>query len=78
MLFLFGHEPMSPTLMDAFALIDLDVTSPLNHADLQVVPHHKILKLHQYDVGGWRVYVNAHNKEKCSVRDREHTAFLMM
>jgi hypothetical protein len=32
--FLFGHGPMLPTLLDVYALTNLDVTSPMNPTDL--------------------------------------------
>jgi hypothetical protein len=46
------HGSLSPTPIDFFALTDLDVTSSANSSDLQILPHHRILTPHQYDING--------------------------
>jgi hypothetical protein len=74
--FVFGHGLMTLTLLDAFLLTDLDVTSSTNPGDIQIVPHHKILSSHQLSVNSLRTFLAEHKKIGL-VNDREHTAFLM-
>jgi hypothetical protein len=70
---MFGHGPMFPTLLDAFTLINLDITSSMNPWDFQVMSHHKIISPHKYDIGSLKDYLGDHNKIKGPVNDREHT-----
>ena len=65
---------MTPTLLDVFMLIDLNVTSSVHLPDLDLVPSHKF---ESKIVGGWKGFIQKY-KGKGSVTDREHVAFLMM
>jgi hypothetical protein len=75
--FMFGHGPMSPTLLDVFILTNLDVISSTNPNKLQIILHHKNLVFHQHVMSCWRAFVNDHNKRRGPVGDRKHTTFLM-
>jgi hypothetical protein len=73
--FLFGHEPMAPTLADVLLLTGLNVSS-LNtlFSYRDVKPSHP---LKTKNVGGWAGCISEHMKDG-TVSDREHVAFLNM
>jgi hypothetical protein len=72
--FLFGHSPMSPTLMDVVMITGLDIASPSPSAySLSEVPFSLSFKL---KCTNWGAYLNQHVKTKGPVIEREHTTFL--
>jgi hypothetical protein len=72
--FLFGHSPMTPTLMDVVMITDLDITSPSPPAySLLEVPFRLSSKS---ECTNWGAYLNQHVKTKGPMTEREHTAFL--
>ena len=72
--FLFGHGPMTPTLLDVTMITGLDITSPSPSAfQLPKAPFKLSSKA---DCTNWGVYLRTHMKEKGPVTEREHTAFL--
>jgi hypothetical protein len=72
--FLFGHGPMTPTLMDVMMLAGLDIASPSPSAfKLPEVPFKLSSKT---ECTNWGDYLNQHIKTKGLVTEKEHTAFL--
>jgi hypothetical protein len=72
--FLFGHSPMTPTLMDVVMITSLDIASPSPSAyNLPQVPFRLSCKS---ECTNWGAYLNQHVKTKGPVIEREHTAFL--
>jgi hypothetical protein len=72
--FLFGHSPMTPTLMDVVMINGLDIASPNPSAySLPEVPFRLSSKS---ECTNWGAYLNQHAKTKGSVTKREHMAFL--
>jgi hypothetical protein len=72
--FLFGHGPMTPTLMDVVMLTGLDIASPSPSAfKLPEVPFKLSSKT---ECTNWGAYLNQHIKTKGPVTEKEHTAFL--
>ena len=50
--FIFGHGPMTPTLLDVILLTDLNVTASLHLPDLDLVPSHRF---ETKNVGGEKI-----------------------
>jgi hypothetical protein len=72
--FLFGHGPMTPTLLDVVMITGLDITSPSPSAyRLSEVPYKLSSKT---ECTNWGAYLNQHVKTKGLVTEKEHTAFL--
>jgi hypothetical protein len=72
--FLFGHSPMTPTLMDVVMITGLDVASLSPSAySLPEVPFSLSSKL---ECTNWGAYLNQHVKTKGPVTEGEHAAFL--
>jgi hypothetical protein len=72
--FLFGHSPMTPTLMDVVMITSLDIASPSPSAyNLPEVPFRLSSKSECTNRG---VYLSQHVKTKGHVTERKHTAFL--
>ena len=72
--FLFGHGPMTPTLLDVMMLTGLNITAPdrsFNFLD------QASFKIKTRTIGGWSGYVTE-NMKIGSMTVREHTAFLNM
>ena len=72
--FLFGHSPMTPTLLDVMMLTGLNITASdrsFNFLD------QASFKIKTRTIGGWSGYVTK-NMKIGSVSVREHTAFLNM
>ena len=72
--FLFGHGPMTPTLVDVVLLTGLDISSPDTPFRLLTATSHR---LDTRGIGGWKGFIRC-NKRAGSVENREYTAFLMM
>ena len=71
---LFGHGPMSPTLLDIMMLTGLNISA----SDKPFYFSEKAsFKIETRSIGGWKGYV-ARNMKTGSVSVREHTAFLNM
>jgi hypothetical protein len=72
--FLFGHSPMTPTLMDVVMITGLDIASPNSSAySLPEVPFRLSSKS---ECTNWGTYLNQHVKTKGPMTEREHMAFL--
>jgi hypothetical protein len=72
--FLFGHSPMTPTLMDVVMITGLDIASPNPSAyNLPEVPFRLSYKS---ECTNWGAYLSQHVKTKGPVTEREHMAFL--
>jgi hypothetical protein len=72
--FLFGHGPMTPTLLDVMMITGLDISSSCPSAYmLSVVPFKLSSKA---ECTNWSAYLNQHLKTKGPVTEKEHTAFL--
>ena len=72
--FLFGHGPMTPTLLDVMMLTDLNIST----SDKPFYFSEKAsFKIKTRSIGGWKGYV-ARNVKTGSVSIREHAAFLNM
>jgi hypothetical protein len=72
--FLFGHSPMTPTLMDVVMITVLDIVSPSPSTyNLHEVPFKLSSKS---ECTNWGAYLSQHVKTKGPVTEREHTAFL--
>jgi hypothetical protein len=72
--FLFGHSPMTPTLMDVVMITGLDIASPSPSAyNLPDVPFRLSSKS---ECTNWGAYLSQHVKTKGPMTEREHMAFL--
>jgi hypothetical protein len=72
--FLFGHSPMTPTLMDVVMITDLDIASSSPSAyRLPGVPFRISSKS---ECTNWGAYLNQHVKTKGLMTEKEHTTFL--
>jgi hypothetical protein len=72
--FLFGHELMTPTLLDVVMITSLDISSPCPFAfRLSEVPFKFSFKT---ECTNWGAYLNQHIKTKGPMTEKEHTAFL--
>jgi hypothetical protein len=72
--FLFGHSPMTPTLMDVVMITGLDIASPSPSTyNLPEVPFRLSSKSESMN---WGAYLSQHVKTKGPMTEREHTAFL--
>jgi len=72
--FLFGHGPMTPTLLDVMMLIGLSIIAPDRSFDFL---DKTSFKIETRTIGGWKEYITK-NMRTGSVSLREHTAFLNM
>jgi hypothetical protein len=72
--FLFGHGPMTPTLLDVVMITGLNISSSCPSAyRLSEVP----FKLSsRTECRNWGAYLNQHLKTKGPMTEKEHTAFL--
>ncbi|KAK1660948.1 hypothetical protein QYE76_049107 [Lolium multiflorum] len=72
--FMFGHGPMTPTLLDVAMITGLDIASPSPSAfKLPKVPFTLSSKT---ECTSWGAYLKRYMKTKGPVTEREHTAFL--
>jgi hypothetical protein len=72
--FLFGHGPMTPTLMDVMMITGLEIASPSPSTfRLPEVPFKLSSKI---ECTNWDAYLNQHIKTKGPVIEKEHTTFL--
>jgi len=72
--FLFGHGPMTPTLLDVTMITGLDIGSPDPAAHRMVEVTFKLSS--KTDCTNWSTYMNQHMKTKGPVGKKEHTSFL--
>jgi hypothetical protein len=72
--FLFGHSPMTPTLMDVVMITGLDIASPSPSA--YSLPEVPFRLSSNSECTNWGAYLNQHVKTKGHVTEREHMAFL--
>jgi hypothetical protein len=72
--FLFGHGPMTPTLLDVVMITGLNISSSCPSAyRLSEVPFKLSSKT---ECTNWGAYLNQHLKTKGPVTEKEHTTFL--
>ena len=72
--FMFGHGPMTPTLLDVVMITGLDVTSPSPSAFM--LPRVPFKLSSKTECTNWGAYLRRHMKNKGPVTEKEHTAFL--
>jgi hypothetical protein len=72
--FLFGHSPMTPTLMDVVMITGLDIASPSPSA--YNLPEVRFRLSSKLECTNWGAYLNQYVKTKGPVTEREHTTFL--
>jgi hypothetical protein len=72
--FLFGHGPMTPTLIDVVMITGLDISSSSPSAyRMPEVPYRLSSKT---ECTNWGAYLNQYIKTKGLITEKEHTAFL--
>ena len=69
--FLFGHGPMTPTLLDVTMITGLDIGSPDPAAHRMVEVPFKLSS--KIDCTNWSTYMNQHMKTKGPVNKKEHS-----
>ena len=74
--FIFGHGPMTPTLMDVVMITGLDISSSSPSAFVLTEAPFKLSS--KTECTNWGSYMRQHAKTKGTVSEREHTAFLNM
>ena len=74
--FIFGHGPMTITLVDIYMLTDLRITGSIQPYDFLSAGSKKVAKISDYT--GWASYILNHIGDGSTVDDREHVAFLNM
>jgi len=72
--FMFGHGPMTPTLMDVVMILGLDIHSTCPSPFTLGECSYKIVD--KDAARNWSLYIEYHQKSKGTVDHREHTAFL--
>lgn len=72
--FIFGHGPMTPSLMDVFKLTNLNITEETSPSFLWVPFTHEI---DPKKTGGWKKFIEIF-RENGPISNREYTAFLLM
>ena len=70
--FMFGHGPVTPTLLDVMMLTGLNIHTPDRPFRLL---EKASFKIETKSIGGWKGYISK-NMKTGSVSAREHTAFL--
>jgi hypothetical protein len=74
--FLFGHGPMTPTLLDVVMITGINITSPSPCAfNLSDAPCKLSSKI---ECTNWRSYMRQHSKTKRTITEKEHTTFMNM
>ena len=71
--FLFGHRPLTPTMLDVIMITSLDIGSPNPAAHRMVEVPFKLSS--KADCTNWSTYMNQHMKIKGPVTKKEYTAF---
>jgi hypothetical protein len=71
--FLFGHSPMTPTLMDVVMITGLDIASPSPSA--YSLPEVLFRLSSKSKCTNWGAYLNQHVKTNGPMTEREHMAF---
>ncbi|KAK1643502.1 hypothetical protein QYE76_061307 [Lolium multiflorum] len=72
--FMFGHGPMTPTLLDVAMITGLDIASPCPSAFM--LPKVPFTLSSKTECTSWGAYLRRYMKTKGPVTEREHTAFL--
>ena len=72
--FLFGHGPMTPTLLDVLMLTGPTISAPDRSFDFL---DKASFKIETRTIGGWKGYISK-NMKTGSISIREHTTFLNM
>jgi hypothetical protein len=72
--FLFGHGPMTPSLMDVIMLTGLDISSSDKCMAFEGRSEHKI----DCSKMGWGRYIELYAKSRGPIDAKEHYAFLLM
>jgi hypothetical protein len=71
---MFGHGPMTPTLLDVAMITGLDISSPSPSAFM--LPKVPFKLSSKEECTNWGAYLRRHMKTKGPVTEKEHTAFL--
>ena len=74
--FVFGHGPMTITLVDIYKLTGLRITGSMQPYDFLSAGSKKLAKIS--DCTGWASYILNHIGDGSIVDEREHVAFLNM
>jgi hypothetical protein len=74
--FVFGHGPMTITLVDVYMLTGLRITGSMQPYDFLSAGSKKLAKILDYI--GWVRYILNHIGDESSVSEREYVAFLNM
>ena len=74
--FVFGHGPMTITLVDVYMLIGLRITRPMQPYEYLSAGSKKLAKIS--DCSGWASYILNHIGDRSTVSEREYVAFLNM
>jgi len=74
--FVFGHGPMTITLVDVYMLTGLRIIGPMQPYELLGARSKKLTKIS--DCTGWASYIQNHIGNESTVSEREHVAFLNM
>ena len=74
--FVFGHGPINITLADVYMLTDLRITGLMQPYDFLSAGSKKLAKI--LDRIGWASYILNHIRDRSTVAEREHVAFLNM
>lgn len=72
--FLFGHGPMTPTLIDVVMMTGLNITAADNCLRFGKCTH----RLETRKIGGWKGYIGKYNPGSGAINARERTAFFTM
>ncbi|KAK1610118.1 hypothetical protein QYE76_033791 [Lolium multiflorum] len=72
--FMFGHGPMTPTLLDVAMITGLDIASPCPSAFM--LPKVPFTLSSKTECTSWGAYLRRYMKTKGPVTEKEHTAFL--
>jgi hypothetical protein len=72
--FLFGHSPMTPTLMDVVMITGLDIASP--NPSAYTLPEVPFRLSSESECTNWGAYLSQHVKTKGPMTEREHMTFL--
>ena len=74
--FVFGHSPMTITLVDVYMLTGLRITRSMQPYDSLSAGSKKLAKIS--DCIGWASYILNHIRDRLAVSEREYVAFLNM
>ena len=71
--FVFGHGPMTITLVDVYMLTGLRITGPMQPYELLGAGSKKLAKIS--NCTGWASYIQNHIGNELTISEREHVVF---